>query len=185
MNKKVCLIGHGRHGKDTVAELMKKLFGYTFKGSSLMASEIFLYKALKNKYGYTSPEQCFEDRSNHRTEWHDLISAYNEADGSRLAAEILKKADMYVGMRSDRELQTCKEKGLFDLVIGVFDPGKPLEDPSSFNIDLWNQADLIIPNKGTLEELEARVKKLQPLLQKVSKPVITTGITGIGLLHGY
>ena len=154
------IIGHARHGKDTVAEMLRDNFGLTFKSSSLAASEIFLYDALKEKYGYKTPEECFEDRVNHRAEWKDLIVEYNSKDYTRLAGDILKDCDMYVGMREHKEIAACKEKGMFDWVVGVFDPRKPEEPKDSFNINLWEEADFVIPNAGTLEDLERKVGKI-------------------------
>ena len=54
---KILIIGHARHGKDTVADILYKNFNLTYTGSSQAAAEIFLYDALKDKYGYKSPEQ--------------------------------------------------------------------------------------------------------------------------------
>src|SRR5690606_32961825 len=153
-----------RNGKDTVAQLLTDLFGFTFQSSSVAASEIFLYDALKDKYHYTSPEECLEDRVNHRPEWHDLYCEYNKKDPARVAKEILKSADIYVGMRSDVEAQECLRQGIFDIVIGVYDPRKPLEPSNSFNIDLWKTSDIVISNAGTLKELKNKVIKLRTLL---------------------
>lgn len=63
-------------------------------------------------------------------------------------------------MRDDEEIQACVANGVFDLVIGVYCPWVPLEDKSSFNIDMWKQSDIIIPNAGTLEDLKNKVHKL-------------------------
>lgn len=162
--KKVLILGHARHGKDTVAEFMRELFECKFESSSIAACRIFLYDTLKDKYNYSSFEECFEDRIYHREEWHDLIVDYNKDNRARLASEILKNADIYVGMRSDLEVNECIRQGLFDLVIGVFDPRKPLESPKSFNIDLWEVSDIVIPNSGSLEMLKTRVSLLGPLI---------------------
>ncbi len=64
----ILIIGHGRHGKDTLAELIQVYTGFTFKSSSESAAEIFIYDALKEKYGYKSFIECYEDRHNHRAE---------------------------------------------------------------------------------------------------------------------
>jgi hypothetical protein len=162
--KKLLIIGHARHGKDTVAEYLRELFGYNFESSSQAASRIFLYEALKGKYGYQSPEECFEDRVNHRQEWHDLICAYNAIDPVRLAKDILKTSNVYVGMRSDREVEAAVEQGIFDYIIGVYDYRKPEESKDSFNINMWEKADIIIPNSSTLQKLKERVNMLKPFL---------------------
>ena len=96
---KLLIIGHQRHGKDTLAEILNEEFGLRFKSSSLSAAEIFIYDELKYKYEYKTPEECFEDRVNHRAEWYNMICDYNKDDKARLAKGILESADCYVGMR--------------------------------------------------------------------------------------
>lgn len=97
---KLLIIGAARWGKDTMAEILEEEFGYLFKSSSLAASKIFIYDELKKKYNYKPPEECFEDRVNHRTEWHEMICEYNKNDRAKLAKEILKIADYYVGINN-------------------------------------------------------------------------------------
>lgn len=163
---RLLIIGHARHGKDTVAEFLKELSGMNFESSSVAASRIFLFDALKEKYGYETPEQCFEDRVNHRKEWHDLIVEFNKDDKARLAKEIMKTSSMYVGMRSNVECEECLRQGLFDVVIGVFNPNKPLEPQESFDIDMWEKADYVIWNDGSLEDLKKEVIELYIHLQE-------------------
>lgn len=156
----ILLLGSARHGKDTVAQMLKDCYGLTFKGSSEAAAEIFLYDALKDKYGYQTPEQCFNDRTNHRAEWYDLICEYNKDDRARLAKDIMAMSDIYVGMRDNAELEESVRIGLFDCVIGVYDPRKPLEPATSFNIDIWQHSDFVISNAGSLDDLKRKVAKL-------------------------
>ena len=162
-NPKILVIGHARHGKDTVAQMICDHFDLTFKSSSEAAAEIFIFERLKEKYDYKTFLECFEDRVNHRKEWHDLITDYNAKNPSRLAEEILEKNDMYVGMRSNLEVEACLYKGLFDIVLGVFDPRKPLESEDSFSINIWEKSHFIIPNAGSLADLEDRIKILKPI----------------------
>jgi glutaredoxin len=157
---KLLIIGHGRHGKDTVAEMIRQHFGLEFESSSQAAADIFIYKTLKDKYGYKTSEECYEDRSNHRAEWHDLICDYNKADKARLAKAILENADVYVGMRSNAEVEECINQGLFTHIIGVYDPRRPLEPSDSFDINIWDKADIIIPNAGDLWTLRTKVYKI-------------------------
>lgn len=166
MIPKLLIIGHGRHGKDSCAEILEKYFGLNFKSSSLAAAEIFIYDRLKEKYGYSTFEECYEDRSNHRAEWYDLICDFNRSDLAALAKEILKKTDCYVGMRDHREITECKKQGIFDLIIWVDASERlPLEDSSSFNITKQD-ADIIIDNNSTLEAFEERVIRLGKILFK-------------------
>jgi len=167
-NPKILILGNMRHGKDTFAEIIRDHFGLKFKSSSVAASEIFIYDALKNKYGYETPEECFKDRVNHREEWHKLISDYNKHDKARLAKDILKDFDCYVGMRSGMEIDECKKQGLFDIIIWVDASGRlPLEPKESFNIDI-SYADFIVPNHGTYLGFKERVLRIGNSL-KLSK----------------
>ena len=75
---KLLILGNARHGKDTLAELFNEHFGLTFMSSSQASADFFLYDQLKDKYGYTSPEECFNDRVNHRDEWYLAICDYNK-----------------------------------------------------------------------------------------------------------
>jgi hypothetical protein len=52
-NHKLLVIGHGRHGKDTVCEFLRDDYGYSFESSSQFCSKLFIYDNLKDKYGYT------------------------------------------------------------------------------------------------------------------------------------
>jgi hypothetical protein len=164
---KLLIIGHARHSKDTLAEILYENFGYTFESSSQSASNIFLYDLLKDKYGYETPEECFEDRVNHRQEWYEAICEYNKDDKARLAKGILERSNCYVGMRDREEITECMRQGVFDLIIWVDASGRlPLEDASSFNIDK-SCADIIIENNNTLEEYREKVIRLgKTLLNK-------------------
>jgi len=164
--KKMLIIGHARHGKDSLAEIMNEEFGLTFVSSSQAAADIFLYDLLKDKYGYQNSVECFEDRVNHRQEWYEAICDYNKEDRARLAKGILEMADCYVGMRDRGEILECINQGLFDIIIWVDGSGRlPLEDASSFNIDK-TCADIIIENNGTFEEFKEKVVRLGKFLKK-------------------
>jgi len=159
MKSKLLILGHKRHGKDSLAELLNEEFGLKFESSSQAAANIFIYEALKDKYGYTTLEQCFEDRVNHRAEWYQMICDYNKDDKAKLAKGILERSDCYVGMRDRDEILECIKQGLFDLIIWVDASGRlPLEDSDSFNIDR-SCADIIIENNETFELFKEKVSR--------------------------
>lgn len=163
---KLLIIGHARHSKDTFAQILYEEFGYTFESSSQSAANIFLYDLLKDKYNYSTPEECFEDRVNHREEWYNAICEYNKDDRARLAKGILERSDCYVGMRDREEIVESLRQGIFDLVVWVDASERlELEDASSFNIDK-SCADVIIENNGTFEEFKAKVSRFGKTLLK-------------------
>ena len=161
---KILILGNARHGKDSLAELFQEHFGLTFMSSSQASADFFLYKQLKDKYGYTTSEECFEDRVNHREEWYQAICEYNKNNRARLAQDILKQTDCYVGMRDKEEFNECVKQNLFDIIIWV-DASKrlPLEPGTSFNIDM-SDADIIVENNGTFEEFVEKSKRIGRIL---------------------
>lgn len=156
------IIGHGRHGKDTFAEMI----GGSFQSSSEAALDIFLFDIL-NDYRediniplYKTRDEAFIDRVNWRAMWHEEISRYNTPDKSKLAKGILSAADCYVGMRCNKEYKSCIDQGLFDRVFWVdASERKPKEDKSSFNIDFDPETMIFIDNNSSENDLN-RVAKI-------------------------
>jgi len=165
-NVKLLIIGHARHGKDSLAEILNEHYGLKFISSSQACADIFIYDTLKEKYGYKTPEECYEDRMNRRQEWYEMICDYNKDDKAKLAKEILKYNNTYVGMRDSAEIKECLNQGLFDLVIWV-DASKrlPMESSNSFNITP-SDADIIVDNNGTYDEFKEKALRLGSLLRR-------------------
>jgi hypothetical protein len=161
---KLLIIGHGRHGKDSMAEILEREFGMTFRSSSMAASEIFIYEEIKEKYDYVDAADCFHDRCNHRAEWYDMICEYNKYDRAKLAKDILNDSDCYVGMRDLSEIDECMKQGVFDLIVWV-DAGDrlPNEGKDSFNVPR-SRADVVIDNNGSFEIFERKVKAFGKLI---------------------
>ena len=160
MFKKLLVIGHGRHGKDTVCEILRDKYGYSFESSSKFCSQLFIYDDLKDKYGYANEEECYADRHNHRAEWYNAICDYNSGDGARLGRAIFDTHTIYCGLRNKREYFAMKNTGVFDYAIWVDRSDHlPLESTDSMSLEQW-MADYTIDNNGTLEELEFNVSNL-------------------------
>lgn len=153
---KLLILGYGRHGKDTVAELIHSETKLAFQSSSVAAAELIIYPQMKERY--PNARACFEDRHNHRAEWYKLICEYNLLDPSRLAQEILKSYDIYVGMRSQKELEASKH--LFDLIIWVDASGRIEPEPENSCTVRPDSAEYFLFNNGTLDDLQYRVKRL-------------------------
>lgn len=157
---RLLLLGYARHGKDTVAEILKDKYDFDFMSSSMFCAARIIYPALAEKYGYTTVTECFEDRVNHRQEWYDLISAFNADDPARLGRELFEYRQIYCGLRSKKEFNALRNEGVFDISIWVDRSDVlPDEDKSSCTVEPW-MADYTIDNNGTLEELEREVERL-------------------------
>jgi hypothetical protein len=127
---RILILGHGRHGKDTVAEYLCDRTGLTFRSSSLfLAERIVMPELAKRGICYPTVGECYDDRGNHREAWRDIISEYNGKDATRLARAILRESDVYVGMRTAREFSASA--GLFDHILWVDATGRAIpEDPT-------------------------------------------------------
>lgn len=167
---KVLILGHARHGKDTVAELLHKHAGLHFVSSSEAAGRAAVWPVLGPRYGYATFQDCFDDRAAHRQEWFELISAYNTPDKARLTREILATNDAYVGLRAADEFDAAH--ALFDFIIWVDASARlPPEGAASCTLTLahvkakaWLRL-LVLTNNGDVADLEERVRaNIVPLL---------------------
>jgi dephospho-CoA kinase len=158
---KILILGNARHGKDTLAELLAEYFGMTYKSSSEMAMEIFLFDKIAEKHGYKTMKECFDDRVNHRQLWYLSICDYNKDDRARLAKDILEAHDCYVGMRDLEEFEASKD--LFDAIIWV-DASKRLGTSEYTNKIPVEEADIVITNNGTFEDFKEKSRLLGKML---------------------
>lgn len=157
---KLLIIGHGRHGKDTVCEILRDTYGFSFESSSKFCSKLFIYNNLKDKYGYSNEEECYADRHNHRAEWYDAICDYNVPDAAKLGREIFKAHDIYCGLRNKREFFAMKNTNVFDFAIWVDRSDLlPLESKNSMSLEHW-MADFTIDNNGSIDDLVFNTKQL-------------------------
>lgn len=147
---KILILGHGEHGKDTVADIVTELTGLRFESSSHAAAELAVMPHME---GYSSVEECFNDRRSHRQKWRDLITAYNTPDKGRLCKEIIGRCDGYVGMRCQLEYDAVRE--LFDYVLWVDASKRKPDDPT---MTIKKEPNMIlIDNNGSLSECYSNV----------------------------
>lgn len=161
---KLLIIGHGRHGKDTAAKLIEQLMGLSFESSSEFVGKRAVWP-FWGKERYDCFEQCFNDRTNNRKLWGDLIAAYCTPNKSRTAEELFAAGnDMYVGLRRIPEYDACMDKDLFDLVIWVDAILRHPPENKDSNEMTKEHAHYIINNNGTEDDLANQVCKLQDYL---------------------
>jgi hypothetical protein len=157
-NPKILILGWARHGKDTVAEILRDVHGYTFASSSMFCAEEVCRPAMAELgITYDTLEECYADRVNHRATWYEAIKAYNAEDPARLAKGILESGDLYVGMRSAYEFAEARK--LFSHIWWVDASGRglPPEPRDSMDIDFEEDEFTLISNNGTLEDLHREI----------------------------
>lgn len=156
MNK-ILIIGHARHGKDTAALILQRLVGLRVTSSSQAACSTCVFPVLRERYSYQTEQQCWEDRTNHRKEWFDLICAYNESDPSRLTKDILESYDVYIGLRARAEFEASRH--LFNHVVWVDRSDiLPPESTTSMQLSI-KDATSVIDNNGSLQDLTNNIRK--------------------------
>ena len=161
---RLLIIGHARHGKDTVAEKISDKMGLKFTSSSVFVGKEIIWPTWGSQR-YSSFGDMFADRVNHRKTWADLISAYNTPDKTRTAKTMLERGyDMYVGMRKRDEFNACCEAGLFDHIIWVDALSRlPPEGKDSMEL-MACHANIYLDNNGSEDYVNYFVKEIQEFL---------------------
>lgn len=156
---KLLLLGYARHGKDTVAEILRDKYGFKFISSSEFIGREIIWNTW-GKIRYPTFDDMFADRRNWRVQWMEMISLYNTPDKAKTARTMLERGyDMYVGMRRLDELEASRH--LFDHIIWV-DRSKHLP-PERDSMDITRENagwQFAVDNNGTLEDLERNVEEL-------------------------
>lgn len=153
---KLLVIGHGRHGKDTLCEVLRDDFDMNFVSSSEFCAKHVVWPVMK-EYAYLDWRECYEDRHNHREKWFNAIADYNKHEPDRLAKAILEKHDIYCGMRNIKEFEVARQH--FDLIVWVENPRLKEESKDSFSIPR-TEADLVIMNDGTKKQFQNKVRRV-------------------------
>jgi len=154
---KLLVTGHARHGKDTVCGIIRDAFGLAFISSSYFVAEKAVRPYLAERgLVYTTLEECYADRTNHRAEWHDAIHAYNTPDLARMGRELFAQYDMYCGLRNRQEFLAIKAEKLFDVSIWVDRIRHHPPEPHDSMQIRQDDCDLIIDNNTSLMGLKIR-----------------------------
>ena len=156
---KLMVMGYGRHGKDTVCDILSDVYGLSFKSSSYAAAT-FLYDKLKDEFGYTSVDECFNDRHNHRQRWFNEIAKLTEQDQTKLARHIFQNSAIYCGIRRLEEFEAAKKEKLFYTSIWVDASARVAPEGVESCTVTPSCAEYVLSNNGTLVDLRWNVNKL-------------------------
>jgi hypothetical protein len=153
---RLLIIGHGRHGKDTVGDILRDSYGLRSVSSSEFAAKRAVFPLVSDLY--PDWRAAYADRHAHRDLWFHAIRAYNLRPGKMLAEQILDMNDIYTGMRARDEFE--RSRHLFDLVVWV-DASRRLPPEPSSSIELSaGDADVVIDNNGSLTDLVGEVARV-------------------------
>ena len=166
---KIGIVGHGDHGKDEFANRLAKASGLRYiAGTSVYAAE-FVWWMLRRRFeyarAYPNATACWADRRNHREDWARAIGEYNQDDPVRLYRDCLSFQDMLTGVRWRHEFEPCKEAGIVDLWVWVFDPRKP--EDSTCEVTAAD-CDWVVANDAGLDELDRKAELLAMHIKELS-----------------
>jgi hypothetical protein len=145
-------LGHGRAGKDTVAEYLRDNYVVDYSGS---VSE-FVNPLVAHSLGLDE-ETSFTHRHKNRAFWKEYCNELRRTDPSFLVRMCLAEGDMIVGIRGINELTASVEEGVIDHTWWVENPRVPNDPTLEYDADA---CDFVIRNAGTLEELYERLDKI-------------------------
>lgn len=158
---KLIICGHARHGKDTVCEYLRDYYQLSFVSSSWFLTEPVIWPVMGHLY--TSLQECFDDRHNHRDVWYNLIAEYNELDAARLGVEIFAEHDIYCGLRNRRELIALQNR--VPVTVVWVDRSDILEPEPNTSITISeSDADYELDNNGTLSHLYDQIDNLMHVI---------------------
>jgi len=153
---RLLIIGHGRHGKDSVGDLLRARHGLRSVSSSEFAAQHSVFPLVADLY--PDWRAAYEDRHAHRDLWFHAIRAYNLRPGPMLAEQILEAHDIYTGMRSRAEFE--RSRALFDLVVWVDASDRLPPEPGGSMELCAGDADWVIDNNGAADALPGEVAAL-------------------------
>lgn len=151
---KLLILGHARHGKDTVLELLRADHGFQYRPATSIICEQIVYPVLAPLYP-GGPVQCEADKDGHRQTWFDLVRAHLATHGQDwLVRETLKHGDLFAGTRSRSEYEATRH--LFDFILWVERKGYPEEPSTSMELER-RDAHFTIYNDAGLANLRSGV----------------------------
>lgn len=149
---KVAIAGHGRHGKDTVADRLAATTRLRYWGS---CSRVILPHAAR-RLGLPEAE-AWRTRHECREVWRALGDELRAHDPGFLARTVLKRGDVVCGVRSRPEMEAVLREGMVDVAVWVDRKGFPPDPTQEFGPELCH---VVLQNHWGLAELHARVDAL-------------------------
>lgn len=150
---KIAIIGHGRAGKDEVAEWLQRNTPLTYAGSISWHCKEEVARRLNQSVQY-----AWEHRAEHRTEWRDIINDLRRHDPGCIINRMLRTQDIIAGIRPRVEFEAVRDR--FSAVIWV--ARDVPEDPTlELTID---DATHVINNNESLDHLHHELRRLCTLL---------------------
>ena len=149
---RILVVGHARHGKDTVALYMQKMHDYRFVSPSWMYLMEVIWPAIRGVYQtsttfrnvrelaemeiqYENVSDALEYKGEHRKLWFDLISEWLSGDLLRAARIVYGDGHIHCGIRRvDEFTAVCEEFNPYVVWVNSLERGVPPEPKESFQL---------------------------------------------------
>ena len=165
----ILILGWAGSGKDEVAKLIASRANLNYFNVSFRAAEIFIFKKLKDLYGYNNAVECYNDRTSKRETWAYLFHEYNKINSVSFVEEMFKEGlNVYSGVRTRKDLSRVLH--VVDHIIWVDSSIRITNrnNEPSFNVS-EECAHYTIDNNYSLSNLEEEVDKLLIKIKNDSK----------------
>lgn len=147
--KTVCVVGHGRSGKDESLSILSSITGLRNAGTT----SLYLTKYVAAILGVTE-EDAYRDRHSNRELWFKIGNEIREGDPGKLLRESLAVGPLTGGIRDYAEVVAAKD--IVDLIVWIQNDRVPVDPTVKFGPEM---ADIIIYNNGTVPELRERLAR--------------------------
>jgi hypothetical protein len=169
VKKKLCIVGHGRHGKDTIADWFDEWTDLVHPGSLswFLATAMvgrrefppgFDAKVLAIEVDpFSVVRRLWNRRHDDREFWKAYGTRLREREPGILIKTALGHGDMVVGCRDKAEIDYLRSENLVDLIIWVERAGFEKDPTIEFGPEV---ADIVILNDTDVAGLTNKVERL-------------------------
>ena len=150
--------GFAGHGKDQFCTFLHKASKGTirFKDISQLLCQQIIYPLWGHAH-YANEIDCYHDRSANRAVWYTLLEQYSKNDKASIIRQIFLHSDIYCGLRSKEQLEAARRENIVALTVWIDATARTATTESLESCTITAQdADVIITNNGTLEQLESK-----------------------------
>ena len=154
--------GFAGHGKDQFCAYLSKVSirrgkGIIhFKDTSRLLCQQIIYP-LWGYAHYPNEIDCFRDRKTKRAVWYSLLEQHSRNDKASVVRQIFLHTDIYCGLRSKEQLEAARRENIVATTVWIDATTRTKTTESLESCTITAQdADVIITNNGTLEQLESK-----------------------------
>lgn len=100
---RLMILGHGRSGKDTIAQMFANALGYHYGGSTSLGVKPIITYSITQSLDPVVNDQCYDDRHTYRQYWFDACNMLRRIDPLIIIKCQLAIGDFMLGNRSKEE----------------------------------------------------------------------------------